>query len=166
MLTIMHNLHRLNYRRIGLAVSEQMDGRVEHNWRAGYLVYGSVHHPSGQIPMLIRPGLTRDDFEKWLKKYQPDAVVGGGDNDIVLKWLHELKIRIPEDLGYVSCHLKPGLPSAKNVTGIDHREIEKGHAVVDMVVNQMQSNKRGLYEYPHTLLLPGKWVEGKTTRKQ
>lgn len=166
MTTIMANLHKLKYRRIGLVVSMQMDERVEHNWRAGYLVYNSLHPPMHNIPMLISPGLKKSEFERWLNRYTPDVIISGGDNDIVLQWLTEMKIRLPKDLGYVNCHLKPGSSSTQNITGMDHREIAKGRAAVDMVVNQVQSSQRGLYEHPPTLLLPAKWIEGGTTHPQ
>lgn len=164
MMTIMQNLDKRGYRRIGLAISQQMDNRVENYWRAGYLSYHSLQEEKRPLPMLIEKNLQKERFVQWLEKHKPDVVIGGGDGDILTQYLQELNIRLPQDLGFVNCHLKA--PFSNEISGMDHRDTDKGRAAVDMLVNQMNTGKTGIPDYPDILLLQARWIEGKTITRQ
>ena len=41
-----------------------------------------------------------------------------------------------------------------------------GEAVVDMVINQIHNNERGIPEFPLSTLVGSSWIEGDSVRKQ
>lgn len=166
MLQIMKNLQQKGYRRIGLAVSETVDNRVQNQWRAGYLVHNSLHPPEHTLPVLINSQMKKSDFVAWMDEHRPDVIISGGDNDLIWNWLQELRIRIPKDLGFVSFHLKSYPADSSFITGMDHQNRLKGRAAVDMLVRQLHSNEIGIPSQPGILLLPARWVSGQTIRDQ
>jgi hypothetical protein len=50
--------------------------------------------------------------------------------------------------------------------GVDHRLEEAGRAAVDLLVEQLMSNTRGVPECPRMVLTEGKWMDGKSLRKR
>ena len=100
-----------------------------------------------------------DNFRKWFDKYKPDAVIG--HEQVVLDWLRKLGAHVPDDVGFVhlNCADRSG-PSS----GIYQNGAAIGALAVDFLIGMVQRNERGVPALPHSLLVEGTWVQGKTVR--
>lgn len=159
----LEELRRLGYRRIGLALEKGIDARVQHLCTAAYLSDERQAGVRKRIPCLVQPRPDKEGFWAWFQKYRPDALLTSGDPWlIILEWLQELGVKVPEEVGYANLHLRSRPPG---VSGIDQSDEELGAAVVDLLVNVLHRNERGVPSSPQTVLLKGHWVGGKTTTK-
>jgi DNA-binding LacI/PurR family transcriptional regulator len=157
MLLALRKLRHLGYRRIGLAMSAGHDQRADHNWSAGYLVFGSHLPKTDRVPMLLPPKLNAANFAPWFKKHQPDALVS--QELFAMTLAQQLGCRVPDTLGFA--HLD-WATSDVPVAGINQHSEAIGAAAVDLVVAQLQRNERGLPARPRVLLVEGEWVDGPT----
>ena len=87
-------------RRIGLSIEERKDTRLKKKWSAGFLAFFRGYTRDVGIPALIESALTREQFLAWFHQYKPDLVVG--HQQIMVTWLQEAGVRVPEDVGYSS----------------------------------------------------------------
>lgn len=145
------------YRRIGLAVPTHYNARVDHNWSSGFFGYQDQVPVANRVPMLLRPELDARTVQAWVKRYRPDAVVGG----MPLEWLGETGIAIPEEMGYAELHYHP---SMGDIAGVDQNIPAVGAAAVDLVVEQLYHNQSGIPEIPKVVMIEGKWHAGGTVR--
>ena len=83
--------------------------------------------------------------------------------EVVADWLKTLKVRVPEDIGFVhlNCHDTSG-----RVAGIYQNGPAIGVAAADTVIAMINRNERGVPELQRSVLIEGTWVEGKTVRPQ
>ena len=154
-------LFALGYRRIGLAMRPDQDDRVNHNWRAGYLVSQSLWNPEYAVPPLMTGKWNCSVFSHWMRKCRPDAVITIGVD--VADWLAELGIATPADVGLANVDLRPTMG---DTTGIDQNSCQVGIAAVDLLVSLVRHNERGVPEIPRIVMVEGRFVTGRTTRAQ
>ncbi|WP_043586830.1 LacI family DNA-binding transcriptional regulator [Geminisphaera colitermitum] len=158
---LVSELYRRGYRRIGFAMEEDMDNRVCHNWRGGFMSDAASLPGWPVVPFLLHADWTRERFARWLEAEKPDVVVttGAGVED----WLAELGLRAPRDIGLAVVDLAP-LLAERRITGIHQNTPQVGAAGVDLLISLMNSNERGVPETPRILMVEGKFVQGETTR--
>lgn len=158
-----HQLRRLGYRRIGLALDGDHDLRTDHNYLAGYLVEEHLAGgPRGAaLPALTSPYPDHGAVTRWLRAHRPDAVVTG--NYHFLDVLRSLGKRVPEDLG-VAC---PLLPSADTeLAGVIENSPEIGSVAVDFLIGMIHRQERGVPKSPQRIHVEGRWLAGRTLRQQ
>ncbi len=157
----MHELRRLGYRRIGLALDGDHDLRTDNNYLAGYLV---EEHLAGvgdklSVPILSAPYPDHKAVTRWLQAHKPDAVVTG--NYHFLDVLRSLGHRVPEDIGVVC----PLLPSADTeLAGIIEDSVGIGSVAVDFLIGMIHRRERGVPTNPQRIHVEGRWLSGKTLR--
>jgi LacI family transcriptional regulator len=151
-------LEARGYRRIGLALLEIQMSRTERGWLNAW-AYCQANLPAARrVPLLGLPAPSPKPLARWLKSHRPDVVIGLHE---VLDLLLKLGTKLPRDLGFA--HLsRPG--GANAPAGMDQKPREIGAAAVDLVVNQIFSNQRGIPATPSFLLIEGEWREGWTAR--
>ena len=157
--TALRRLRKLAYHKIGLALRSSIDERVEHHYTGGFLVDQQRIAPAYRVPMHVVPDRewTEKSFAKWFTKHRPEVVVS--HHEEVLEWLARLKVRVPQDCGFI--HLN--LPNTTGeLAGIYQNGPEVGTAAADFLVAMLQRNERGIPELPHTILVEGTWIDGKT----
>jgi DNA-binding LacI/PurR family transcriptional regulator len=149
------------YKRIGLALTEDLIGRVEEQWLANYLVE-QVHprahrHPS---PLIVKHW-SKESFLSWFRSEKPDAIITGGDPESVIGWVGALGLRVPNNVGVVSLdlHVRDG-----SVAGINQYSEDVGAAVVNYLIGMLHRNERGQSEHEIRVHIMGNWVEGATVR--
>jgi len=158
-----HELRRLGYRRIGLALDGDHDQRTDHNYLAGYLVEEHLAGAprAGVIPVLASSYPDHGAVTHWLNTHQPDAIVTG--NYHFLDVLRSLGQRVPEDIG-VAC---PLLPSAETeLAGVIENSPEIGSVAVDFLIGMIHRQERGVPGNPQRIHVEGRWLPGKTLRPQ
>ena len=158
-------LRARGYRRIGIALTEWLDSRVQNGYRSGLFVYQQTIPEKDRIPHLWLPeksvarGFGR--FRSWFETHQPDVVVSF--DDYVPDWLeNRLGLRIPDDVGFV-VHDDTG--DQPGFAGIDHRRAELAKAAVDLVIAQLAQFETGVPPVPRQVLVPPRWVEGPSVRR-
>lgn len=154
-----HELRRLGYRRIGLALDGDHDLRTDHNYLAGYLVEEFLAASRTRVPMLTAPYTDQRAVAKWLRAHKPDAVVTG--NYHFLDVLRSLGRRVPEDIG-VAC---PLLPSADDgLAGVIENSLVIGNVAVDFLIGMIHRQERGIPGNPQRIHVEGRWLAGNTLR--
>ncbi len=153
--TAIGKLLERGYRRIGLAASSLADERLDHHWLAAYTYCQTTLPEHERIPPFMSAEPRREGFEKWVRQYQPDAILG----NIGLEWLRELGDGVPDDRAYVvlSCP-----PNSRDFAGMCYDYHGMGAVAVDLVVEQLYHNERGIPQIPKLVMIPGKWNEGGT----
>lgn len=161
MMLLSRMLHETGYRRIGLAMSSAQDDRVNHHWRAAYSAGQSLWtKPTNHIPPLLATNWTKRGFTRWLKTNRPDCIIIVDKE--VIRWLDELGLRSPQDIGVAHVDLPPDLDG---VTGIDQSSRKVGAAAVDLLISQIRHNERGIPPVPRIIMVEGTFVQGNTTGK-
>lgn len=157
MALIHEKLREKGYARIGLAMDRLVDDKVDHNWSS---CAAGIHlrlSPKQRVPVFLNP-LEPDALARWLKKYQPDAVIG---HDGLLENIQKLGIRIPEDLAFAHVSM-PSAFSRLKLSGLNQNWKVVGAAAADTVVAQIHRNERGVPSHPKTVMIEGSWIEGET----
>jgi LacI family transcriptional regulator len=154
-----HELTALGYRRIGLAIPEETDERVQQQWTAAMLSYQQHIRLSERVPTLFHTSVASRSFANWFQEHQPHAVLSvGGDG---LPVLAELGLRVPQDVGFVNLALTP---QDDGMAGVNEHSELVGAAAVDLVDAQLRRNERGVPPHAKTVLISGQWVPGPTVR--
>lgn len=154
-----HELSALGYRRIGLAVPDETDTRVEHQWTAAMLAYQQRIPVTERVPSLVRMAPNALSFANWYQEHQPHAVLSLGGE--CLRVFADLGLRVPQDVGFANL----ALTSADETTaGVNQHSELVGAAAVDLVDAQLRRNERGVPQHSKTVLISGEWVPGPTVR--
>lgn len=155
----LRHLRHANYRRIGYATLRSQDERVNNAWLGSYLAHGFPLPVESRVPPLLMAELTLKEFEVWLDREKPDAVVSNEPK--VLELIEATGRRLPADIGFATLDLTSAQP---HVAGIDQRADELGVAAMDVVIRQLQNNIFGIPAFPVSHQVEGQWRQGKTIR--
>jgi LacI family transcriptional regulator len=147
------------YRRIGLAITDEQDVRVQRKWSAGYLVYQQSLKVAERIPHLLASGNFERAFTEWYREYQPDAVLT--QETRCPEFLRGLAVRVPEDVGVAHLALTE---ADTGFAGVNQNGRLVGASAFDLVDAQLRRNERGLPASPKTVLVQGRWIEGPTVK--
>ena len=143
-------LRARGFRRIGFVLSPWNDERVDAKWRAAYLVQQQHWRRQDRLPPLMVDHGNRLEFERWLEKHQPDAILAA--ESYVGVWLRELRVTSIRVAWLALDTIKQG------TWGVDYRSGLLGKAAVELVIGQMHRHERGCPEIAHTLLIDGIWM--------
>lgn len=124
----------------------------------GYLAARSILPQADHLPVHV--GLYHDrvgsSMVEWLRATRPDVVVGF--NDLVVWWLRQAGVRLPDDIAFVSIDHDP--KTGADITGIVGSNTPVYQAAVELLVGQIHINAYGLPNPVQTLLVEPEWYEG------
>ena len=153
------------YRRIGIAVTKWIDDRSQFGYSGGMFHFQQSLPEEEVVPMLLLPhNDIKHDFQifaAWLEKHQPDALISFDNH--VPNWLRKLKLRVPEDIGFV---VHDWTPKMEHYAGINHRRDQVAAAAVDLVVSLLSHHEYGLPLVPRQIMITPTWVDGPSVRTQ
>jgi len=159
----MRELRALGYRRIGLTLPASLNERVDRQWVASFLVEQLRYSATEIVPPFVVDDIdwNFEQFQDWCGRHEPDVIIS--HEEIVLDWLRTMKVRVPDDIGFVhlNCYDKSG-----SFAGIYQNGPAIGVAAADTVISMINRNDRGVPELPRSLLIEGTWVEGQTVKRQ
>ncbi|MEQ1859266.1 MAG: LacI family DNA-binding transcriptional regulator [Chthoniobacteraceae bacterium] len=155
----LQELTQLGYRRIGLAITDEEDVRVQRKWSAGFLVYQQGIPVKQRVPSLRASGALSAVFPDWFRKHRPEVVVS--QEPRCIEYLARLGVSVPGDSGFAHLALTD---SDKDIAGINQNGRLVGASVIDLVDAQLRRNERGVPADPRTVLVQGRWVPGPTVR--
>ena len=128
---------------------------------AGFL--WSQHEPSlrSRVPPFLfskeTPELNQQgQFEKWLKKTKPDAILT--DSLAAPIMLDNAGYRVPEDIGLAATNVRDMPVDA----GIDQNPEEIGRVSTLALMSLIHDSDLGIPEFTREILVRGKWVDGKS----
>lgn len=155
-------VHTLGYQRIGLAVARHdiplEDDLARHG--AAVAVTSACLPEHRRLPVFLGSIEDRPAFKEWVKKNEPDVVIGFSPRFFWL--LLEMGFSIPETMGFASLHLSDNPLEAacglqQNLKAIARQSV----VLLDQLIRERQ---RGVPELPLHMLIPSTWVEGMTLR--
>jgi LacI family transcriptional regulator len=154
MLLALERLRLLGYRRIGLLLDPDADRRHQRKYQAALAIFGTglTTRP------LIANHLSDREVRSWLRTQRPDVVVSHEES--IFDRLVQLGISIPGKIGFASV-VRSG---RAEISGIETFPEQIAAAAVVRLQQMLHENETGVPEFPVCIMLPGKWVNGATTR--
>lgn len=146
------------YHRPGLVMSSYIDVVTENRLHAGLHAVWSRHRRASSLRNLV---IREGDFAtalKWIRQEQVDVVIAY--TDALCDALRDAGLDSPTQIGFVSTDAIPG----GRISGVDQRHEQVGAAAVNLVINQINRDERGMPEVPRGVIIEGAWVEGTTLR--
>lgn len=162
-----NELRNLGYRRIGFGFGTHVppveDDEARH--AAAMAMNAFYTEEKDRIPSYMGDFTSQDSFVDWVKKHNPDVVIGFSE----AQWwyLHDAGYRIPEDIGFVTMHL--GLPrheGAIEIAGLDQRREQIARQSIILLDQLIRHNSRGFPNTPRSVLIDSRWVTGGSVREQ
>lgn len=186
MRTMLHELRKLGYRRIGVAIERELDFRANNNWQAAFWVdYHSQPEEDRVFPFFFNLNQPEfhQSFKDWFAEQKPDVI--GLVGSTLVADVFSLKLRIPEQVGlaicganslgqYISSNALQDLSriittsegSSPIISGVYEDRIKVGHMAVDQLVAMLSRQETGIPEHPQYLLAEGVWLSGCTVSRQ
>jgi len=153
------HIRKLGYRRPGLVIHRSLEARRNNQTIARYFHF--CHEVLGIAPLPILEPHDDSEIEEWLAKHNPDLVIGPAD------WCYRalkenLKIKIPEDLGYIGFVDEPDC----GASGIHQRPKEIGAAGIDLLTAHIIRGERGIPPFTKNVHIDSLLIEGDSLRQQ
>jgi DNA-binding LacI/PurR family transcriptional regulator len=158
-LLALERLRELGYRRIGFYLLKLIDDAIRHTWAALWLYDQSQRPLKARIPALMVERLEQGPFLEWLRAYRPEVVLT--KHLEVRSWLEAAGFAIPAKIGFV--HLDC-IAEFGDCTGVDQNTESAGAAALDLVVELLYRNERGVPTQPKTILIDSRWTPGASVR--
>lgn len=165
---VYEKLAEKGYERIGFSLNLAANRRVDQAWRSSFInaqieIQGEYIDDSlfsFDDPEFSETFSKENDlrFRQWLESYRPDAIIINSKREYGI--CLDCGLRVPEDMGVALLVLKPR--SMPGFAGVDRNNYKIGTAAMDLVVEQLANNELGLPETPKSVLIDGRWVDGKT----
>lgn len=147
-------LTQRGFKRIGLAMTSDMEFRANHSYSGAYARTGGFS-PAKLPPILLLDDSSRRSIQAWFDRYRPDAIVVGNAHQVRVQLEPALGLRRCADTAFACLDFEPQL----GIAGIDQRfEIIGSHAI-DALVAQIHRHERGLPENPTIGMVEGHWTE-------
>jgi len=150
------------WRRIGFAVQRHGEDMQDDQYReaAARLCMERVD-PTHRIPLYLGPvNGGKAEFEAWVDECKPDVVLAF--NVILLHWLREKGVRVPEDVGFGL--IEGSTRSLKNhgVTCMNLRREEVLRLALELLDRQIKAGRRGIPQHPIANVLEPLLIKGGT----
>lgn len=151
-------LHGRGYRRIGLIHTTERGGLT---YLGGFLARSHTRPVDTRVEPLAVPqaqALTVDRVRRWMQAERPDAVIvtDGGFVPLV-----QQTASVPAEVAVVALEASA---APAGTAGIDEGSVRVGALAVDLLIDQLHRDQRGLCGVPSYLYVPGTWREGSTLR--
>jgi len=152
---------RREYRRPGICLSEELNKRVGRVWLGAFLEAQLHLPPRDRVPpCMFEQEKFSKTFAAWVRKYEPDVVVSSHGPPLC-ETLADLGKECPRDIGVVTLSHQDGQDS---LSGIDEDAGTLGALGLELVVEQLNRNERGIPRCRKIVLQDGFWRDGTTTR--
>jgi DNA-binding LacI/PurR family transcriptional regulator len=161
----MEELVKRGYRRIGLVFTEFDDSPVVGSlWTGSYFAELFKHRLVGVTePLAYEDEADHTErFAAWYRQQRPDAILATRP-EAAMRWLSELGLKAPRDVGLASVGLRYG---DGRHSGVYCDPAKLGGLAAEILVGLMQRGETGLPADPYEVLIPGHWVEGETVARR
>jgi len=151
------------WQRIGCAVQRHGEAMQDDHYReaAARLCMERIGNPAHRIPPYLGPvNGGRSEFEAWVREWQPDVVLAF--NVILLHWLREMGIRVPEDVRFGLIEGSPRSLTNHGVTCMNLRREEVLQLALELLDRQIKAGRRGIPQHPIANVLEPLLIQGET----
>ena len=142
------------FRRIGLAMTPDMEIRANHSYAAAFGHFTQIRGLKPIPTLLLTEGHSRA-IARWFERQRPDALIvanAGWFQGAIVPALGEDAVR---DVAVATLDTERNNP----IAGMDQLYETIGHHAVDSVVGQIHRNERGLPSARVVVLIEGRWDE-------
>ncbi len=158
-LTIVRQLRRMGYRKIGFCVYKDTSKRVDGQWMAGFLLCQHLLEDINLVHFVF-DDRSASRIPSWCRKEKLEVVIGGEPS--VLAKLRQSGM-FPGEIDYASGSWDDTEP---DIAGLDQRPEEIGAVAVDLVIAQLQRGERGAPAVPFTTMVEPLWRDGSSLRRE
>ncbi len=151
---VMDKVMELGYRRPGYCILPSTDVGGNYIWISRLLYLFTMHPELTPVPRL--QSMEPQFFDKWIKKYKPDVLIG---YNAVLPEIEKLGYSVPKDFGFVSMAIDT---SDQRISGANQNDFLIGKIATDVIVGMIHRGERGLPEVPVRTLVDSTWFAGET----
>ncbi len=152
----LEEVHRLGYRRPGLVLSTRAAQHIRDQYLGGMAAIEKRGIFQGKIPWLVLAEENPEALRAWLKRHEPDVIVG--DDSRTVEWLKKIGNAIPRKMAFAHLDRPPG----NEFGGVDQIRELIGRSAIDLIVAQIYRNERGIPPYAKDTQLTGVWVNGQS----
>lgn len=146
----------LGYRRIALALPVAAATRSLHCWEAAYQFFQFKLKPKERVPPCIYDPANLRELERWLIRNKPDCVIGMSETCLAIQ---RLGFKIPVQIGFATLMQEKSVPGLAGI--MQPFELVASKAV-DIVVENLRANRKGLPASPELILYDGTWADGES----
>ncbi|WP_269523825.1 LacI family DNA-binding transcriptional regulator [Coraliomargarita parva] len=154
---IFYHLEARGYRKIGFAMQEEHEARMDYANLSSYLLYEWQSPKNKRVPPLVTKNLDEQRFQTWYAKHRPDLIVTM--HHAIPIWLKNMNIAVPDETGLFVLNTKA--PDSK-LSGIYPDYECMGASAVEQVTSLVERGEFGVPTSPKTILVNGIWIEGTT----
>lgn len=150
---------RRGFRCIGLLMVTGVHERANGAIVAAYWLEQKAGRCFAGIPPLLIPDWDRRAFVAWYRAHRPQVIMT--TNWLlryVLDFARNQRLVVPRDLGLINLNAFEDEP----VTGSIQNTGAIGGTAVRLVIDKLNRNDRGVPALRQTILVPGRWHEGRT----
>lgn len=159
MMTLLDHVKACGYRRPGLFMETGRDERIHSRMSAAFRAFHASHPEIEMITPYTTADVGLTTFLPWFKRHKPDVVLT--HHTEALEMMEELRLRIPEQCGFVCLNLSK---TSRVVAGLDLQPHLIGARCIESLIAQLQRNDRGMPTCASTLTLPARIIAGPTLR--
>ncbi|XHR26797.1 MAG: LacI family DNA-binding transcriptional regulator [Chthoniobacteraceae bacterium] len=155
----MHLLKKAGYRRIGLAIEPWEEVMRRGIYSAAFLMGQQRFLPAQRIPPLsAEAAWSIQTFREWMFKHRPEVLIVY-EPKIILHWLHELGLKVPEDISVFSTNV-----GESSFSGLRSDIDSLGASCVEMLSLLLERDELGLTPHFRNWLVKDFWQSGETLR--
>lgn len=159
MIALLQELHARGYRRPGLFIEIALDERLQYRWEGAFLALQKYLPDITQVPALQCRSISRDTFETWFRKYNPDVVLGHFPE--VMDWMRACGAKLPKTHAFVCLN---SLRTSGDCAAVDFQAPLLGGRACELVIGQLLHNEFGVPVQPSLTTILARLLEGPTLR--
>jgi LacI family transcriptional regulator len=147
-------LQQQGFRRIGLAMTSDMEFRANHSYSAAYYrMSGMAGEPP--LPLLMLDAPHARQIRQWFDEHRPEAVLAANAHQVTRLIGPHLTVRCRARTAFVCLDHD----ASHRVSGIDQLFETIGSHALDALVAQLHRNECGLPAKPTVTMVEGQWVD-------
>jgi DNA-binding LacI/PurR family transcriptional regulator len=146
-------LEQRGFRRIGIAMTRDMEFRTNHSYTGAYSRMASTGTATA-LPILYLDETDKRGLQNWFLKNHPQAVVVANAYQVQQFFQPALSARQRRETVFVCLDYD----AAANIAGIDQVFEVIGSHAVDTLVAQIHRDERGIPRNPTITMVEGRWV--------
>ena len=147
-------LEQRGLRRIGLAMTRDMEFRANHSYSGAYWRVAETRN-TRSVPIIFLDATSPKEIRSWFATHRPHAVVVANAHQVRDFLLPALGKTERERTIFVTLDYEP----AGGIPGMDQLFEMIGSHAIDALVAQLHRNERGLPEHPTITMVEGQWVD-------
>ncbi|MCF7838929.1 MAG: LacI family transcriptional regulator [Candidatus Marinimicrobia bacterium] len=147
------------WRQVGLILDRNADLKADHLWLAAFLAEQRLQAALGRIPPLLVAGWSEADFSRWYGRYRPETLVSLTTAlQKAEDWLRDHAVGAPAPR-YLALDAEPE-GDARGYAGMAVDRVACGRTCVDVLVEQLHRNQKGIPRQAHHVFIDTVWHPG------